>query len=536
MGNTQTGEHKTTSQPPPLKPVRQVTPNIPHPYLIADQLHIDTTKNMNGTCTCRRSRCSKTGMECVGLSAYTHPFQFRFDNTTYKVHRFINSGAHAHAFLGHEILNASTTEEQQSSNGSNTTRTELGRSFCIKFFLREEGRGGELKKLDLLQNNPYHKDTSTPYVVDVLGFTDCPLQHGDMSSTTSPTSSLSPPSYTSPGKFGFVIMELGHMGEILDYIYVKKRLSTFPEPAARRMFKQMLLGLKYMHEEGVWHRDLKPENMVFDCNGNLQLIDFGLVKSVVPLTERLEENPLQTSISGTSRVGSPSYMSPEIKRGKNYNEKTDVWSAGCSLLVLICGKLPPTTFWSDAANFSYVLHFMGNNRAWSEDLIAMLKTVFAIDHHDRASVDELLQCAWLTNNHVLTDEEMSAFLVERNVRRVKKGIDWAPKHSDALLNSIFYAQLVGKVQRVSNIERKHGGEGEEDPGPAPGKELMANLGLSRYVQTFPDNFTIEDLAMIAEDMNTTDRTLMAHALVAAGYDFATEWLEEEEVAADSIVV
>ena len=382
MGNNpsgkKAGEKKTSSAP--IKVTRQVTPNVAPSYLVADNLVIDTSKNMSNACTCKGRRCKKTGMECLSLSAYFHPFQFRFDNVTYKCHRFINSGAHAHAFLAHEVLEV---KEDGTSN-------EYGKSFCLKFFLKPKSTSNELKKLSEMKHNPYHKGVTCPHAVHVKGFTDCPLLPGDMSSITN-TSNLSPPSHNSPGKFGFCIMDLGHMGEVLDYIYVKNRLSPFPEHAARRMFKHILLGLKYMHEEGVWHRDLKPENMLFDCNGNLQLCDFGLIKSVVPLTDRLEENPLQTSISGTSRVGSPSYMSPEIKQGRSYNEKTDVWSAGCSLLVLICGKLPPTTFWSDASNFNNVLHFMGK-KAWSEDLIDMLRTIFATDHHNRASVDDLLSC------------------------------------------------------------------------------------------------------------------------------------------------
>ena len=514
MGNTTTtsnksGESKTTTTAtttatPAAAPgyIRQVTPNVGgknNNYSLADRLTSDVTKNMSGTCTCKRKQCRKTGMECVGRtsSAYAHPFEFRFEDTTYYCHRFINSGAHAHAFLAHEMLNGG----------------ELGLSVCVKFFLKPKSSDKELKKLDEIKNNPYHKDIQCPYVVDVKGFTNCPLQEGDMSTSTATSSSLNTPSNDSPGKNGFCMMELGHMGEILDYIYGPSGLQPFPEHAARRMFQHILLGLKYMHDEGVWHRDLKPENMLFDCNGNLQLCDFGLVKSVVPLTDRLEENPLQTSIAGTSKVGSPSYMSPEMKMGKTYNEKTDVWSAGCALLVLICGKLPPTTFWNDAKKFSFVEHFMGNE-SWSNSLMDMLRSIFVIDHHDRASVDDLLQCSWLTNEHIMTDEQMAHMMVQRNKKRVMKGIEWSPKHSDTLLNSRFYAQLVGKVQLHSETEY--------------GQELMNNLGLGRYAKKFPKDFTIEDIMMISDDMERKDRIFLAHALVAAEYDFAEEWLEEDE--------
>ena len=163
---------------------------------------------------------------------------------------------------------------------------------------------------------------------------------------------------------------------------------------------------------------------------------------------------------------------------------------------------------------------MGNKRAWSDSLIDMLRSILSVDHHNRASIEELLQCDWLQNNHVMTDQEMCHFLVKRNLTNVQRGIEWSPKHSDLLTNSTFYAQLVGQVQLVKDTQ--------SNADSSPGKELMMNLGLSRYVQTFPKDFTIEDLAMIGEEMKVSDRVLLAKALIAAEYDFAEEWLEDAE--------
>jgi len=48
-------------------------------------------------------------------------------------------------------------------------------------------------------------------------------------------------------------------------------------------FKQMLHGVKYLHEQGVAHRDLKPENMFFDGKGHLKVKPFAMALAATTL-------------------------------------------------------------------------------------------------------------------------------------------------------------------------------------------------------------------------------------------------------------
>ena len=83
------------------------------------------------------------------------------------------------------------------------------------------------------------------------------------------------------------------------------------------------------------HRDIKPENilLVRKPESNLtaptiKLIDFGTAVSQSQEGEALK-----------SKCGSAYYMAPEMIDG-NYDEKSDVWSCGVILYILLCGYPP----------------------------------------------------------------------------------------------------------------------------------------------------------------------------------------------------
>jgi len=80
-------------------------------------------------------------------------------------------------------------------------------------------------------------------------------------------------------------------------------------------------------EGRILHRDLKPGNVFLDLNNNVKLGDFGLSKIMG-----------QESVFAKTHVGTPYYMSPELIDGSPYNEKSDIWSAGCVIYELAASE------------------------------------------------------------------------------------------------------------------------------------------------------------------------------------------------------
>src|SRR5262249_17227616 len=93
-------------------------------------------------------------------------------------------------------------------------------------------------------------------------------------------------------------------------------------------------------ERGITHRDLKPGNIMLTSDGRVKLLDFGLAKALQGQAMNLSNSPTLLSAASMPGVviGTASYMSPEQAKGKEADRTTDLWSFGCVLYEMLCGR------------------------------------------------------------------------------------------------------------------------------------------------------------------------------------------------------
>ncbi|KAG5223855.1 mitogen-activated protein [Salix suchowensis] len=104
--------------------------------------------------------------------------------------------------------------------------------------------------------------------------------------------------------------------------------------------RQILHGLKYLHDQKVVHRDIKCANLLVDANGSVKLADFGLAKAT-------KLNDVK------SCKGTAFWMAPEVVNNKNqgYGLSADIWSLGCTVLEMLTRQIPYSELESVSAIF-----------------------------------------------------------------------------------------------------------------------------------------------------------------------------------------
>uniref|UniRef100_A0A8C7TUV3 Protein kinase domain-containing protein n=1 Tax=Oncorhynchus mykiss TaxID=8022 RepID=A0A8C7TUV3_ONCMY len=108
--------------------------------------------------------------------------------------------------------------------------------------------------------------------------------------------------------------------------------TPFTEGQARFYFRDILLGIEYLHYQKIIHRDIKPSNLLLGDNGHVKIADFGV-------SNQFEGSDALLS----SSAGTPAFMAPEMMTDHEQSftgKALDVWAMGITLYCFVYGKCP----------------------------------------------------------------------------------------------------------------------------------------------------------------------------------------------------
>lgn len=171
------------------------------------------------------------------------------------------------------------------------------------------------------------------------------------------------------------------------------------EEKTKKVFKEILSTISYLHANGVVHRDIKPSNIKISEDGSqLKILDFNAAK----FSEKHQKySSLERSnYQMTTYTGTVAFSAPEIFAGFIYSEMVDVWSAGCVLYTMLSGHQP---FYAEYQSDLIKLVKKGSPDYTSERLrksnpkaVELVRKMLRTSPEERVILKEALEHEWFS--------------------------------------------------------------------------------------------------------------------------------------------
>lgn len=293
----------------------------------------------------------------------------------YKINSIIGQGAYSSVYLAEEKF--PTNDNKIESNDKKNTKKQLAACKVISIAKIEAKNS-----IERLENEiKIHQLMHHPNVVQLI----------DVQKDSS--------NY-------YIFLEYCSNGELYNII---KKNRNLKESEAKPLFKQILLGLQYIHSINVAHRDLKPENILVDAKGHIKISDFGLSKLLDSQNDGLTSTP----------CGSPCYASPECISGNPYDaKKSDIWSCGVILYTMTTGYIPWTKK-TQSQIFEQIKNAEFKIPSNISDLCSgLISRMMTVDNNKRITIKGALNHPFLKRTMVPSPKVDRKFVSLRKVDRI----------------------------------------------------------------------------------------------------------------------
>ncbi|XP_023941983.2 calcium/calmodulin-dependent protein kinase kinase 1 isoform X2 [Bicyclus anynana] len=270
--------------------------------------------------------------------------------------------------------------------------------------------------------------------------------------------------------------------------------SPLSEETSRKYFRDVVLGVEYLHFQRIAHRDIKPANLLMG-EGRVQVADLGACGE----------------LAGAGRlcgaVGTPAFRAPEAvpTTDKYIGEAADIWSLGVTLYAMVTGRVP----WIGATSTDLQKRILSEPLTFpprpqlSRSLKRFLARMLDKDPVTRATMKEIKEHEWLTlgGKEPLPSEEENCRLVEVTDEDMARVVTSIPNLSTLILiktmlkkhsfQNPFLRSREGSARRESTDASAGAGAdagAAEDAARADRAARRANLARSGRSLSAPGNY------------------------------------------------
>eukprot|EP01091_Cochliopodium_minus_P004504 TRINITY_DN14393_c0_g1_i1.p1 TRINITY_DN14393_c0_g1~~TRINITY_DN14393_c0_g1_i1.p1 ORF type:complete len:305 (-),score=80.12 TRINITY_DN14393_c0_g1_i1:71-985(-) len=175
--------------------------------------------------------------------------------------------------------------------------------------------------------------------------------------------------------------------------YIKsKRKGMLKERTCKKIFKQLLKAVEFMHLNYICHNDIKLENVMINPeNMHIKLIDFGMSTIAQNEDELMKMKEI---------CGSPMYISPEkfSFSSRDYDgRKSDTWSCGILLFKMLTGSFPFQIKTDDLLDLSKAIcnDKLIIPKDTSEPIKSLLNQLLCKEPEERPFISNTLDHEWI---------------------------------------------------------------------------------------------------------------------------------------------
>ncbi|KAK1998286.1 Pkinase-domain-containing protein [Colletotrichum falcatum] len=321
----------------------------------------------------------------------------------------------------------------------------------------------------------------------------------------------------------YMVLEMCKKGVVMK-VGLTDIAEPYSEDLCRYWFRDLILGIEYLHEQGIIHRDIKPDNLLLTEDDVLKIVDFGV-------SEMFEKSG--KGMMTAKPAGSPAFLAPELcvlKHGDIDGRAADIWSMGVSLYCLRYGKLP---FEQDGVLEMYEA-IKKESPIFPEDenpdFVDLMTGILKKDPQMRIQMSELREHPWVTKkgtDPLLSKEDNCSVIVEPpNELELSRAFTRKMNHLLCVMKAIHKFKGILSRQRQNSKSSRDGYSAPSTPSVDPVREDAQKQDIEALIAKRREFFRQQGIPVV------NDRPESEPLILGIGVGARDEFNKDEPSAGD----